>query len=132
MCRIAYEIMNSLYPDASTRYTSLDDIYYFDGQYHRLNEAVLSHKANKLYGIDLQVGDQIFVDGNNWDGYSKGKNLRTELVGLYPTYKVTIYTRENKLFNHPFLHILYHTNFNKTVCFRLFRKSKQQQLKVIK
>ncbi|XP_026804438.1 alpha-(1,6)-fucosyltransferase-like isoform X2 [Rhopalosiphum maidis] len=88
MCRIAYEIMNSLYPDASTRYTSLDDIYYFNGQYHRLNEAVLSHEANEPYEIDLQVGDQIFVDGNNWNGYSKGKNLRTELVGLYPTYKV--------------------------------------------
>uniref|UniRef100_A0A2S2NRB2 Alpha-(1,6)-fucosyltransferase n=1 Tax=Schizaphis graminum TaxID=13262 RepID=A0A2S2NRB2_SCHGA len=88
MCRIAYEIMNSLYPDASSRYTSLDDIYYFDGQYHRLNEAVLSHKANELYEIDLKVGDQIFVDSNNWNGYSKGKNLRTKLVGLYPTYKV--------------------------------------------
>ncbi|XP_025202627.1 LOW QUALITY PROTEIN: alpha-(1,6)-fucosyltransferase-like [Melanaphis sacchari] len=88
MCRIAYEIMNSLHPDASAQYTSLDDIYYFYGQDHRLNEAVLSHKANKLYKIDLQVGDQIFVDSNHWNGYSKGQNLRTGLVGLYPTYKV--------------------------------------------
>lgn len=90
MCRIAYEIMNSLYPDASTRYTSLDDIYYFGGQNSRLNEAVLSHEANDQYEIDLQVEDQIFVFGNHWNGYSKGKNLRTGLVGLYPTFKVTI------------------------------------------
>lgn len=88
LCRIAYEIMNSLYPDASTRYTSLDDIYYFGGQNYRLNEAVLSHKTNNQYEIDLQVGDQIYVFGNHWNGYSKGKNLRTKRIGLYPTFKV--------------------------------------------
>ncbi|KAF0715955.1 alpha-1,6-fucosyltransferase-like, partial [Aphis craccivora] len=87
VCRVAYEIMNSLHPDASTRYTSLDDIYYFGGQNYRLNEAVFSHEANNQYEIDLQVGDKIYVFGNHWNGYSKGKNLRTELVGLYPTFK---------------------------------------------
>jgi len=83
--------MNSLYPDASTRFTSLDDIYYFGGQSHRLNEAVLPHEANGPDEIDLQVEDQIFVYGNHWNGYSKGKNLRTNLEGLYPTFKVTIF-----------------------------------------
>lgn len=88
LCRVAYEIMNSLYPDASSRFTSLDDIYYFGGQAHRINEVVLPHKADGPNEIDLQVGDQIFVDGNHWNGYSKGKNLRTGLLGLYPTFKV--------------------------------------------
>lgn len=83
--------MNSLHPDASTRFTSLDDIYYFGGQANRINEAVLPHKAVGPDEIDLEVEDQIFVDGNHWDGYSKGKNSRTGLRGLYPTFKVTIY-----------------------------------------
>lgn len=90
MCRVAYEIMNSLYPDASTRFTSLDDIYYFGGQAYRINEVVLPHKASGPDEIDLQVEDQIFVAANHWNGYSKGKNLRTGLLGIYPTFKVTI------------------------------------------
>lgn len=88
LCRVAYEIMNSLYPDASTRFTSLDDIYYFGGQAHRINVAVLPHKADGPEEIDLQVEDQIYVAGNHWNGYSKGRNLRTGLLGLYPTFKV--------------------------------------------
>uniref|UniRef100_T1HHA0 GT23 domain-containing protein n=1 Tax=Rhodnius prolixus TaxID=13249 RepID=T1HHA0_RHOPR len=32
VCRVAYEIMQSLHHDASTRFRSLDDIYYFGGQ----------------------------------------------------------------------------------------------------
>ncbi|XP_025420415.1 alpha-(1,6)-fucosyltransferase-like isoform X2 [Sipha flava] len=87
VCRIAYALMNSLHPDASERYASLDDIYYFGGQSHRLNEAVLQHNSNRPQEIDLQIGDQIFVDGNRWNGYSKGKNLRTHKTGLYPTFK---------------------------------------------
>lgn len=32
VCRVAYEIMQEFYPDASDRFRSLDDIYYFGGQ----------------------------------------------------------------------------------------------------
>lgn len=88
VCRVAYELMNSLHPDASTWYSSLDDIYYFGGQNYKLNEAVLEHKTRRSHEINLRVGDQIFVHGNHWNGYSKGKNLRTKKVGLYPTFKV--------------------------------------------
>lgn len=38
--------------------------------------------------MTLKVGDQISVAGNHWDGYSKGRNLRTNQVGLYPSFKV--------------------------------------------
>lgn len=44
VCRVAYEIMQSLYPDASNRYRSLDDIYYYGGQNAHNREAVLPHK----------------------------------------------------------------------------------------
>lgn len=89
VCRLAYAIMNSFEPDASTRFTSLDDIYIFSDQKRRLNIAVLPHKANGKQEMDLQVGDEISVVGNLWNGYSKGINLRTNEYRLYPTFKVT-------------------------------------------
>lgn len=88
MCRIAYEIMNSLHLDASTKYTSLDNIYYYEGQNRRQNKAILSHTADEPSEIDLQVDDQISVINNNWNGYSDGTNLRTNKSGLFPTFKV--------------------------------------------
>ena len=90
VCRLAYEIMNSLQPDASAKFTSLDDTFYFHGQVHRLNVALLSHKSEGSEEMDLEVGDEIEEAGNHWDGYSKGKNLRTKKTLLYPTFKVKI------------------------------------------
>jgi len=89
--------MNSLHPDASTLYTSLDDIYYYGGQKRRLHEAVLPHKANGPHEMNLLVGDEIAVAGNHWDGYSKGTNLRTKESGLYPTFKVCTYNKNCSL-----------------------------------
>ncbi|XP_059482746.1 alpha-(1,6)-fucosyltransferase isoform X2 [Neocloeon triangulifer] len=88
VCRIAYEIMQNLHPDAADRFRSLDDIYYYGGQGSHNREAIMEHKATRPEEIDLQVGDIIGVAGNHWDGYSKGKNTRTGRVGLYPSHKV--------------------------------------------
>jgi len=89
VCRLAYEIVNGLKPvDASAQFTSLDDEYYFSDQIRRLNVAILPHKANRPQEMDLQVGDEIEVAGNQWDGYSKGTHLRTNKTLLYPTFKV--------------------------------------------
>jgi len=82
--------MNSLQPDASAKFTSLDDTFYFSGQVHRLNVALISHKSEGPEEMDLEVGDEIEVAGNHWDGYSKGKNLRTKKTNLYPTFKVKL------------------------------------------
>lgn len=92
VCRLAYEIMNSFYSDASTQYTSLDDTYYFGGQKPRINEIVLNHKATGPLEIDLKIGDKISVAGNLWNGYSDGIILRTRKSGLYPTFKVYFQT----------------------------------------
>ncbi|XP_060867350.1 alpha-(1,6)-fucosyltransferase-like [Metopolophium dirhodum] len=89
VCRLAYEIMNSLEPDSSAKFTSLDDTFYFSGQVHRLDVAIISHKSEGPEEMDLEVGDEIEVAGNHWDGYSKGTNLRTKKTLLYPTFKVT-------------------------------------------
>lgn len=85
---MAYEMMNSYQPDASTHFTSLDDIFYFSGQIHRLNVAILPHIPNGSQEMDLKINDHIEVTKNYWNGYSTGKNLRTNKTLLYPTFKV--------------------------------------------
>ncbi|KAI5696585.1 hypothetical protein M8J75_015200 [Diaphorina citri] len=87
ICRTAYEQMNAKFPDASDRYWSLDDIYYFGGQLSRIHIAVLPHTPRHSSEMDLMVGDRISVAGNHWNGYSKGRNLRTDQLALYPTFK---------------------------------------------
>ncbi|KAE8752245.1 hypothetical protein FOCC_FOCC001038 [Frankliniella occidentalis] len=88
VCRVAYEIMQSLHVDASASYRSLDDIYYYGGQNAHSWRAAQSHFAQKPEEIDLKIGDPVSVAGNHWDGFSRGRNLRTNLQGLFPSFKV--------------------------------------------
>ncbi|XP_030760021.1 alpha-(1,6)-fucosyltransferase [Sitophilus oryzae] len=88
VCRVAYEIMQNYYPDASSKYTSLDDIYYYGGQNPHNMIAVLPHEPKRQGELQLTVGDLVGVAGNHWNGFSKGKNLRTNQNGLYPSFKV--------------------------------------------
>ncbi|PSN45403.1 Alpha-(1,6)-fucosyltransferase [Blattella germanica] len=87
VCRVAYEIMQTLYPDAAKRFRSLDDIYYYGGQSSHTQVAVLPHHAREYGEMNLEKGDLVGIAGNHWDGYSKGKNLRTGQIGLYPSFK---------------------------------------------
>lgn len=87
VCRIAYEIMQQHHTDASTRFKSLDDIWYYGGQDEHQQEAILRHKPVHQGEVELKVGDVIGVAGNHWDGSNKGRNHRTNKVGLYPEYK---------------------------------------------
>ena len=84
---MAYEIMQSLHPDAASWYHSLDDIYYFGGQNAHDQIAMYAHKPHGPNEIALEPGDRIGIAGNHWDGYSKGTNRRTGSLGLYPSYK---------------------------------------------
>ncbi|XP_058450706.1 alpha-(1,6)-fucosyltransferase [Malaya genurostris] len=88
VCRVAYEIMQSMYPDASRRFKSLDDIYYYGGQNAHNRESVLAHNPKNHDEIHLRKGDLVGVAGNHWNGFSKGKNVRTSQVGLFPSFKV--------------------------------------------
>ena len=45
VCRIAYEIMQQYHPDASNRFKSLDDIWYYGGQDEHQQEAIFPHEA---------------------------------------------------------------------------------------
>ncbi|XP_057209705.1 alpha-(1,6)-fucosyltransferase isoform X2 [Triplophysa rosa] len=88
VCRVAYEIMQTLHPDASSFFRSLDDIYYFGGQNAHNQMAVYSHQARTAEEIPLEPGDVVGVAGNHWDGFSKGINRKLGRTGLYPSYKV--------------------------------------------
>lgn len=88
VCRVAYEIMQTLYPDASHRFKSLDDIYYYGGQNPHNQIAVIPHKPRNQDEIQLEFGDLVGVAGNHWNGMSKGKSRRTNVVGMFPSFKV--------------------------------------------
>ncbi|KAK2580528.1 hypothetical protein KPH14_006259 [Odynerus spinipes] len=88
VCRVAYELMQTYYPDAYNKFASLDDIYYYGGQNPHPHVAILDHKPRKNGELELKVGDLIEVYGNHWDGYSKGYNTRTSMTGLFPSFKV--------------------------------------------
>lgn len=92
VCRVAYEIMQNYYPDASSRFHSLDDIYYYGGQNAHNQLALIPHEPKRQDEMELIPGDLVGVAGNHWNGYSKGRNLRTNMMGLYPSFKV-----ENKV-----------------------------------
>ncbi|XP_046749418.1 alpha-(1,6)-fucosyltransferase isoform X1 [Diprion similis] len=88
VCRVAYEIMQSSYPDAYNRFASLDDVYYYGGQNPHPHIARLDHTPRKSSELELKINDPVEVFGNHWNGYSKGRNVRTNTVGLYPSFKV--------------------------------------------
>lgn len=85
--RIAYEIMQTRHVDAADRFKSLDDIWYYGGQDEHQQEAIMDHLPRNKNEIELRKGDVIGVAGNHWTGVNKGKNKRTNRVGLYPEYK---------------------------------------------
>ncbi|XP_059614550.1 alpha-(1,6)-fucosyltransferase [Phlebotomus argentipes] len=89
VCRVAYEIMQTLHTeDATQRFKSLDDIYYYGGQNAHNRRAVLPHTPRNSREIVMQKNDLISIAGNHWNGFSKGKNTRTNQVGLFPSFKV--------------------------------------------
>ena len=87
--------MQTYHPDASDSFHSLDDIYYFGGMSEHTQKAIYDHIPEPdSKEIELKVGDIIGVAGNHWDGFSKGRNLRTKKEGLYPSWKVEEIIRE--------------------------------------
>lgn len=88
VCRMAYELMQARYPDASWRFKSLDDVYYFGGQNPHNVMAIFDHEPNKNRNeLEMKAGDLIGLAGNHWNGYCKGRNRRTNTEGFFPTYK---------------------------------------------
>ena len=90
VCRVAYELMQTYHPDASSFFYSLDDSFYYGGQNEHQQIAIYEHIPRTADEIELKPGDIIGVAGNHWDGWSMGRNhrLKSKKRGLYPSYKV--------------------------------------------
>ena len=88
VCRVAYELMQVRRGDAALAYDSLDDLFYFGGQHGHEVTAFLPHQPTAEDQIALQPGDVVGIAGNHWNGWSKGRNMRTGELGLFPSYKV--------------------------------------------
>ena len=84
VCRLAYALMQTRNGDASKRFTSLDDIYYIDGQNPHLVSVVEPVKGQ----MELNVGDQVQILGNHWNGFSKVIRLTDGRVGFVPSFKL--------------------------------------------
>lgn len=81
--------MQPRHGDASRWFKSLDDIYYFGGQNGHQWQIFQQHVAKNGDEISLNVGDLVGIAGNHWNGYSKGKDMKTHKSGLFPSYKAT-------------------------------------------
>ncbi|GAB6022444.1 Alpha-(1,6)-fucosyltransferase [Chamberlinius hualienensis] len=87
VCRVAYEIMQTLEPDPSANFQSLDDIYYFGGQLPHSQKVLYNHSPRHSDQFDMAKGDIVGLAGNHYDGFSRGINRRTKKEGLYPSFK---------------------------------------------
>lgn len=87
VCRVAYEVMQTLHGDASKYFRSLDDVFYYGGQNAHDLRIVEAHHDDGENVMDIKPGDHVGIAGNHWDGYSKGTNRRTGVSGLFPSYK---------------------------------------------
>ena len=96
VCRLAYELMQTRFPDGAWRYRSLDEVYPLDAKKSSKMVAIYSHLENKERNeIELNEGDEVtyitYWDGNrngHWNGYSNVQNVRTKMRGFVPSYKI--------------------------------------------
>ncbi|KAM3178577.1 hypothetical protein ACTXT7_002280 [Hymenolepis weldensis] len=83
--RLAYELMQT-HPlelgDASMRYQSLDDSYYYGGQQQWYQTAIVDDKES-----EIRAGDRVGVLGNHWNGYAKIIFPKSLKEAVRPAYK---------------------------------------------
>jgi glycoprotein 6-alpha-L-fucosyltransferase len=87
VCQLSYEIMQQNFPDASDRVKSLDAIWLFGGADEHNQVATIEHTPQSPDELELQIGDVLSIESNLWNGFSKGRNHRSNQTGLYPGYK---------------------------------------------
>ncbi|KAL8617581.1 hypothetical protein ACOMHN_033127 [Nucella lapillus] len=88
VCRVAYELMQTMHGDASASFRSLDDVFYYGGQNAHNLRAAEAHQPRSSEELRFESGDLLGIAGNHWNGYSKGTLRKTGKSGLYPSYKV--------------------------------------------
>lgn len=101
ICRMSYELMQTLQLDAAANFHSLDLSYQYVWQNPHKYKAIQNHKANTSSNeIQLKIGDELklerVVQGKNMiyierkypNGFFKGLNKRTSKEGYIPVDKV--------------------------------------------
>ncbi|XP_063614217.1 alpha-(1,6)-fucosyltransferase-like, partial [Penaeus indicus] len=94
ICRLAYELMQTLHSDASRKLFSMDLHYCYHSQSPHEVEARYPHSPRRGSEIELRKGDRVMKSQSHYnkhrnyhDGFSHGVNQRTRKAGLYPIYK---------------------------------------------
>ena len=80
--------MNGKHVDATRRFQSLDDVYYYGGQNEHKVKVKIAHKARDKSELDLTADEELAIAGNHWDGYSKAFSHTRGREGTFPSYKV--------------------------------------------
>ncbi|XP_069976920.1 alpha-(1,6)-fucosyltransferase [Penaeus vannamei] len=95
MCRFAYEVMQTVYPDASLLTRGLElPFHLMHGQGGHVVRARFPHFPRRSDEMDLQVGDKVSISFKHYykrllveNGFLYGTNLRTSRRGFFPVYK---------------------------------------------
>ncbi|ROT63709.1 hypothetical protein C7M84_018389 [Penaeus vannamei] len=94
ICRLAYELMQTLHSDATRKLVSLDLPFCIHSQSAHEVEARFPHTPRSGREIALQKGDRVVRSvyyyskhRNSLDGFWHGTNRRTRKTGFYPIYK---------------------------------------------
>ena len=84
VCRVAYEIMQTLHGDASESFRSLDDVFYYGGQNAHDLLVLEDHKANREGMIDIKVRDISCVK-SNFNFFEIGGIILNRVVSWRPS-----------------------------------------------
>lgn len=90
ICRLCYESMQLLYPDAAHRYSTLEALW----QTHEANptkvEAIIPYYPNYPKGFNVNVGD--ILECHYWQNITFGfytvNNTNLNITGMVPSYRV--------------------------------------------
>jgi glycoprotein 6-alpha-L-fucosyltransferase len=89
ICRLAFEKMQAMHPDASDKFKSLDFLYFVANEMNQLGKAVVDHNPLNSKEIELKVGDELLISSQiNHDGIYRIFNKRTQKSGFAPAFKI--------------------------------------------
>ncbi|XP_042858151.1 alpha-(1,6)-fucosyltransferase-like [Penaeus japonicus] len=91
ICRLAYELMQTIHPDASARLWSVDKEYVMHYVVGNVVKARFPHTPRGPREMEMRKGDlvghQFDRNQHKNDGFQLGTNLRSKKRGFYPAYK---------------------------------------------
>lgn len=85
---MVYEIKSVIYPNPPAVFRFFNGVYYNSIVIpkYTIGHHILHQHTNGSEEIELQIGDQILLDLNQWNGFSAELNLRTINRRFFPTF----------------------------------------------